>query len=203
MTSNTYNSLVQRCADLCKKWNLNPLIDIWTHQEIVGWKDCHRWFVNNPNEWTKFKQKVKDNLNNRIPTIPATWRMIAMEFLIRYQFISKSANHDPMKALTFELFSFMWNNVTTKFNPIGDVIPYLESQKLILPNGNHTKNTVITWGIFGYTMANHFKERTNNPVQYLVDKKLILGVYGKENNVNMCLSDFGAVMMNFYARYKF
>lgn len=64
MTNETYNTLVERCADLCIEFNLNPLKDIWLHQEVVGWKDCHRWFVNNPNEWISFKNKVKKEIEN-------------------------------------------------------------------------------------------------------------------------------------------
>jgi uncharacterized protein YeaO (DUF488 family) len=40
------------------------LKDIWLHYEVVGWKDCHRWFVNNPKEWTSFKNKVKKEIEN-------------------------------------------------------------------------------------------------------------------------------------------
>lgn len=63
MTDDTYNSLVERCVTLCKKFSLNPLEDLWLHQEVVGWKDCHRWFVNNPKAWTEFKQLVNAKLN--------------------------------------------------------------------------------------------------------------------------------------------
>ncbi|MFI2856769.1 N-acetylmuramoyl-L-alanine amidase family protein [Paenibacillus sp. JSM ZJ436] len=66
MTGDTYNSLVERCVHWCKYFNLDPLTDIYTHQEVVGWKDCHRWFVNNPVEWKKFKQLVSDKMNNKV-----------------------------------------------------------------------------------------------------------------------------------------
>lgn len=56
MTDATYDTLVNRCVDLCKQWGLSEN-DLWLHYEITG-KDCHRWFVNNPNEWKKFKQLV-------------------------------------------------------------------------------------------------------------------------------------------------
>lgn len=62
MTDLTYNTLVERCADLCKEFSLDPIMDIWTHQEVVGWKDCHRWFVNNPAEWKRFKQRVQTKM---------------------------------------------------------------------------------------------------------------------------------------------
>lgn len=62
MTEETYNALLQRCINLCRKWDLNPVKDLWLHYEVVGWKDCHRWFVNNPGEWKKFKQLVKEGM---------------------------------------------------------------------------------------------------------------------------------------------
>lgn len=62
MTKETYNSLVELTTYLCKKYNLDPLVNVWTHQEVVGWKDCHRWFVNHPDEWNKFKNLVHSNI---------------------------------------------------------------------------------------------------------------------------------------------
>jgi N-acetylmuramoyl-L-alanine amidase CwlA len=61
MTSATYIALVELCSQLLKKYSLTSN-DLWLHKEIVGWKDCHRWFVNNPNEWTLFKGRVKDQM---------------------------------------------------------------------------------------------------------------------------------------------
>lgn len=66
MTDATLNTLVERTADLCIEFKLDPLHDVYTHQEIVGWKDCHRWFVNNPNEWQAFKLKVKTMMANKL-----------------------------------------------------------------------------------------------------------------------------------------
>ncbi|AYK08606.1 N-acetylmuramoyl-L-alanine amidase [Brevibacillus laterosporus] len=57
MTSETYQSLLEFCVQLLKRYNLTEN-DLWLHKEVVGWKDCHRWFVNNPNEWALFKEKV-------------------------------------------------------------------------------------------------------------------------------------------------
>lgn len=61
MTDKTYETLVNRVADLMQQFDLvgaeKPL---WLHQEVVGWKDCHRWFVNNPAEWVKFKNDVNE-----------------------------------------------------------------------------------------------------------------------------------------------
>jgi N-acetylmuramoyl-L-alanine amidase CwlA len=67
MTDLTYNTLLERCVDLCIKFKLNPLTDIWLHKEVVGWKDCHKWFCDNPNEWDLFKKNVnKVKLNREV-----------------------------------------------------------------------------------------------------------------------------------------
>lgn len=63
MTEETYNSLVERVSELCRKWNLDPLKDVWLHKEVIGWKDCHKWFVDNPKEWEKFKREVLNRVD--------------------------------------------------------------------------------------------------------------------------------------------
>lgn len=69
MTNETYNSLVNRCFELCMKYGLNPLVNIWTHQEVVGWKDCHRYFVLNPEKWKQFKQEVFNKMQELVDKI--------------------------------------------------------------------------------------------------------------------------------------
>ncbi|AYK07637.1 N-acetylmuramoyl-L-alanine amidase [Brevibacillus laterosporus] len=49
MTFETYQSLLEFCVPLLKRYNLTEN-DLRLHKEVVGWKDCHRWFVNNPDE---------------------------------------------------------------------------------------------------------------------------------------------------------
>jgi len=65
MTEKTYNSLINLCVKKLKEFNLT-VDNLWLHKEVVGWKDCHRWFVNNPNEWVKFKRKVGKQMNSYI-----------------------------------------------------------------------------------------------------------------------------------------
>jgi len=65
MSENTYNTLVERCYDLCKKYKLNSE-NLWLHKEVVGWKPCHKWFVLNPAEWAKFKAIVQKKLDNEV-----------------------------------------------------------------------------------------------------------------------------------------
>lgn len=49
-------------ADICKRHGLDPLKDIWLHKEVVGWKDCHKWYVDNPDAWANYKAMVKQRM---------------------------------------------------------------------------------------------------------------------------------------------
>lgn len=62
MTKHTYEALVSLTSDLCRRYSLNPLKDLYRHFDITG-KDCHKWFVDNPTEWERFKAKVNKELN--------------------------------------------------------------------------------------------------------------------------------------------
>ncbi|WP_241254554.1 N-acetylmuramoyl-L-alanine amidase [Brevibacillus sp. SYP-B805] len=57
MTKETWRATVKLAAQLLKRYGLTAN-DLWLHKEVVGWKDCHRWFVNNPAEWARFKAEV-------------------------------------------------------------------------------------------------------------------------------------------------
>jgi N-acetylmuramoyl-L-alanine amidase len=75
MTEETYNTLVQRCADLIVNFNLEETEKaLWLHKEVVGWKDCHRWFVYNPKEWELFKDKVKRKVEEMKLKLDETWQ---------------------------------------------------------------------------------------------------------------------------------
>lgn len=54
----TYDSVVQLCAWLCCKFNLEAN-DIIRHYDVTG-KACPKYFVDNPQEWDKFLQDVDD-----------------------------------------------------------------------------------------------------------------------------------------------
>ena len=54
----TYDNAVQLVADLCKCHARDPFRDIITHNMVVGWKDCPRWFVRNPGELERFRWRV-------------------------------------------------------------------------------------------------------------------------------------------------
>jgi len=57
MTIETYYSLIKLTHDLLKKYNLNNEKDLYRHYDITN-KNCHKWFVDNPDKWEEFKKKV-------------------------------------------------------------------------------------------------------------------------------------------------
>lgn len=63
MTIETEGSLAELTAELAKKYNLNPLEDLYIHHEIEG-NDCHRWYMNHPEEWGKFKNKLEEKMSD-------------------------------------------------------------------------------------------------------------------------------------------
>lgn len=63
MTPETYETLMFWCADRLMEHNLT-IDDLYLHQEIVGWKNCHKWFLDNPNEWIIFKEDVDYIIKN-------------------------------------------------------------------------------------------------------------------------------------------
>lgn len=67
MTDDTYNSLLEICKDLCMVYKLDPMEDLYRHYDVTG-KDCHKWFVDNPKEWTKFKERVKEMIDGNTAT---------------------------------------------------------------------------------------------------------------------------------------
>jgi N-acetylmuramoyl-L-alanine amidase len=59
MTEKTMSSLKELAKSICDKYQLNPDQDVLLHKEVVGWKDCHKYFVLNPDKWAEFKASLK------------------------------------------------------------------------------------------------------------------------------------------------
>ncbi len=57
-TEKTLSSASRLTAQLCVKYDLDAN-DLWTHQGIVGWKDCPRWYNTHPQDWIAFKKKSR------------------------------------------------------------------------------------------------------------------------------------------------
>jgi N-acetylmuramoyl-L-alanine amidase len=54
----TLAAAVELARDICMRLALNPLIDIATHNMVVGWKDCPRLWVNHREKLTEFRAAV-------------------------------------------------------------------------------------------------------------------------------------------------
>ena len=63
----TYNSLVELCADICRREGLT-INDIIRHYDVTG-KECPRYYVRNESEWIKFKNDVANKLGQATTNI--------------------------------------------------------------------------------------------------------------------------------------
>lgn len=54
----TIKSAIQRFAKHCKDYKLDPLTQIYTHEEIVGWKKCPLYWSRHPELFSAFKKDV-------------------------------------------------------------------------------------------------------------------------------------------------
>ena len=57
---NTYNSLVELCADICKRYELS-VDNIIRHYDVTG-KNCPKYYVEHEDEWIKFKNDVAQKI---------------------------------------------------------------------------------------------------------------------------------------------
>lgn len=57
-TSFTLESTVVLVSHLLKEYTLDPEKDITHHNQIVGWKDCPKYYVNNPEAFAEFKKVI-------------------------------------------------------------------------------------------------------------------------------------------------
>ena len=56
MSNETYGALVKLTAHLCRKYGLDAR-HLYLHYDVTG-KRCHRWFVDNPQQWAHFKNTI-------------------------------------------------------------------------------------------------------------------------------------------------
>lgn len=57
----TYTSLVELCADICRKYGFNPAKDIKRHYDVCG-KPCPLYYVNNPAAWTQLVNDITEKV---------------------------------------------------------------------------------------------------------------------------------------------
>lgn len=62
-TEATRKSLIELCADICKRYNLDPIKDIIRHFDVSG-KACPLYWVNHPDDFAKFKKEVAEYIQN-------------------------------------------------------------------------------------------------------------------------------------------
>lgn len=67
-TNSTYNSLVELCADLCKKYEI-PINNVVRHFDITG-KSCPKYYVEHSDEWNKLKQDIYNKINGTPVEVP-------------------------------------------------------------------------------------------------------------------------------------
>lgn len=58
-TDAEWRAAVELYASWCQRYRLDPMERIITHNQVVGWKDCHRWFVDHPSDLDDFRHDVR------------------------------------------------------------------------------------------------------------------------------------------------
>jgi N-acetylmuramoyl-L-alanine amidase len=63
-TKEALDSAVELCNMLFRTYPKlgNPMEQILTHNQVVGWKNCPLWFFNHPDNFTVFKERVEGSL---------------------------------------------------------------------------------------------------------------------------------------------
>ena len=62
----TYNTLVERVADLLIDFNLVPSKDtIWRHFDVTG-KDCPRFYMSNPGAWDELTRRITKKYKEKV-----------------------------------------------------------------------------------------------------------------------------------------
>ena len=54
----TYKSLIELCADICRRYKLKPAEALERHYDITG-KDCPHYYVSHADAWNKFIKDVE------------------------------------------------------------------------------------------------------------------------------------------------
>ena len=68
-TDDTYNALVELCADLCKKYGIS-INNVIRHYDVTG-KSCPKYYVEHQDEWNKLKQNIYNKINGTPVEVPA------------------------------------------------------------------------------------------------------------------------------------
>lgn len=60
----TYKVLIELIVDICKRYQLNPLINMIRHYDVTG-KDCPKYYVQHPEAWAQLKQDADKGIVGR------------------------------------------------------------------------------------------------------------------------------------------
>ena len=64
-TDVTYQAYVELCADICRRWELDPQHGgLIRHYDVTG-KICPKWFVDHPDAWERFKDDVTSAMRSK------------------------------------------------------------------------------------------------------------------------------------------
>lgn len=61
-TEETEEALAELVADICKRRGFDPARDVIRHYDVTG-KKCPLWYVEHPEAWLAFREKVKSQVN--------------------------------------------------------------------------------------------------------------------------------------------
>lgn len=67
-TDDTYNALIELCADLCKKYGIS-INNVIRHYDVTG-KSCPKYYVEHQDEWNKLKQDIYNKINGTPVEVP-------------------------------------------------------------------------------------------------------------------------------------
>ena len=100
-TDTVWRKAVNLAARILKENGLNET-NLWTHHQVVGWKDCHRWFTNNGAEWVKFVADVAKVLHGKAVIIQ-TPKPMPKEEIELVDLLSQGDKGTPVKQLQTDL----------------------------------------------------------------------------------------------------
>lgn len=64
-TNECLKSAATLVAQLCDAYDLNPFKQILTHNMVVGWKACPRWWVKHPADFEMFRHVVSETMQGQ------------------------------------------------------------------------------------------------------------------------------------------
>lgn len=59
----TYKSLIELCADICRRYKLKPAEALERHYDITG-KDCPHYYVSHADAWKQFIKDVEETMGD-------------------------------------------------------------------------------------------------------------------------------------------